>query len=63
MFQVDGETKVSFLLPGLREEFVVNASQKNIKKDKENVNIGFWFFDMGIDEQEKFHNFLSTAKA
>lgn len=63
IFKVDGEIKVSFLLPGLKEKIVVDTRQKNIKKDKDSVNIGFWFFDMDIDEQEKFHNFLSTAKA
>ncbi len=61
LLQVDNEIGVSFQLPGVGRNLTLTAKQKNIKKDKVNINIGVLFSDMGIEVQERLYGFLSTA--
>ena len=61
--QVDNEIVVSFQLPGVEEKIDIPGKQKNIKKDRDNVQIGILYSDMGIEVQEKLYDFLSTGEA
>jgi c-di-GMP-binding flagellar brake protein YcgR len=63
LLQIDNEIGVSFQLPGVEEKLTITGKQKNIKKDKDNVNIGVLFSDMSIEVQETLYGFLSTAEA
>jgi c-di-GMP-binding flagellar brake protein YcgR len=61
--QVDSEISVSFQLPGVEKKLIVAGEQKNIKKDRDSVNIGIKFSNMNIEAQEKLYDFLSKAEA
>ncbi len=61
LLQVDNEIGVSFQLPGVEETITLTGKQKNIKKDKVNINIGIEFNNMNIEVQERLYDFLSTA--
>ncbi len=63
LLQIDNEIGVSFQLPGVEEKLTITGKQKNIRKDKDNVNIGILFSDMGIEVQERLYDFLSTGGA
>ncbi len=63
LLQIDNEIVVSLQLPGVEEKLTITGKQKNIKKDKDNVNIGVLFSDMGIEVQEILYGFLSTGSA
>ncbi len=63
LLQIDNEIGVSFQLPGVEKKLTTTGKQKNIKKDKDNVNIGILFSDMTIEVQETLYGFLSTAGA
>ncbi len=62
LLQIEGEIVVRFQLPGAEKEFILKAQQKNVKRDRNNVNIGIWFTDMKADVQAKFCAFLSQAE-
>jgi hypothetical protein len=47
----------------VEEKLTITGKQKNIKKDKDNVNIGVLFSDMSIEVQEKLYDFLLTGSA
>ncbi len=47
----------------MEKELTITAQQKNIKRDRNNVNIGLWFINMDADVQAKFYGFLSQAEA
>ncbi len=61
--QIDNEIGISFQLPGVEEKLDIPGKQKNIKKDRDNVQIGILFSDMGIEVQEKLYDFLSIGDA
>ncbi len=61
LLQIDNEIVVSLQLPGVEEKLAITGKQKNIKKDKDNVNNGVLFSDMGIEVQEILYGFLSTG--
>jgi c-di-GMP-binding flagellar brake protein YcgR len=63
LLQIDNEIVVSLQLPGVEEKLTITGKQKNIKKDKDNVNIGVLFSDMSIEVQEKLYDFLLTGSA
>lgn len=62
ILQIEAEIGVCFQLPGVEKEFIITAQQKNIKRDRNNVNIGLWFINMDADVQAKFYGFLSQAE-
>ena len=62
LLQIDNEIVVSLQLPGVEEKLTITGKQKNIKKDKDNVNIGILFSNMAIEVQETLYGFLSTAE-
>ncbi len=61
LLQIDNEIDVDFQLPGVEETITITGKQKNIKKDKVNINIGIEFNNMNIEVQERLYGFLSTA--
>ncbi len=63
LLQIDNDIGVSFQLPGVEEKLTITGKQKNIRKDKDSVNIGILFSDMGIEVQERLYDFLSTGGA
>ena len=63
LLQIDNEIVVSLQLPGGEEKLTITGKQKSIKKDKDNVNIGVLFSDMGMEVQEILYGFLSTGSA
>lgn len=63
ILQVGNEIGVSFQLPGASAKLTVTGKQKNIKKDRDSVNIGVEFDSMDIETQERLHDFLATANA
>ena len=63
LLQIDNEIVVSLQLPGVEEKLTITGKQKNIKKDKDNVNIGVLFSDTSIEVQEKLYDFLLTGSA
>ncbi len=63
ILQVGNEIGVSFQLPGASAKLTVTGKQKNIKKDRDSVNIGVEFNSMDIETQERLHDFLATANA
>ncbi len=63
LLQIDNEIVVSLQLPGVEEKLTITGKQKCIKKDKDNVNNGVLFSDMGIEVQEILYGFLSTGSA
>ncbi len=63
ILQVGNELGVSFQLPGVAKKLTVTGKQKNIKKDRESVNIGIEFDNMDIEDQERLYDFLATGKA
>ena len=63
ILQIGNEIGVSFQLPGVAEKLTVAGKQKNIKKDRDSVNIGIEFNSMDIETQERLYGFLATANA
>ena len=63
LLQIDNEIVVSLQLLGGEEKLTITGKQKSIKKDKDNVNIGVLFSDMGMEVQEILYGFLSTGSA
>ncbi len=63
LLKIDNEISLNFQLPGVEKKLTITGKLKSIKKDKDNVNIGILFSDIGIEVQEILHGFLSTAEA
>ena len=63
LLDINSTIVVNFQIPGVENELTTEAIVKNIKKDKDKINVGFWFINMDNEVQAKFFDFLLTAGA
>lgn len=61
LLQIDNKIDIRFQLPGVEKKLIATAQQKNVKKDKNSVNIGIWFTNMDAEIQTIFYDFLTKA--
>ncbi len=63
ILQVGNEISVSFQFPGVEKKLIAAGEQKNIKKDRDSVDIGVKFSKINNEVQEKLYDFLLKAGA